>query len=293
MMGGLRSALEGGLAVAAVALSLLQAAQAETALDRNAVERGRYLVNGIVGCGNCHTLPPGPNGGAPGPELAGGPPMADVMFTAYPPNLTPDPETGLGRWTDEQIITAIREGKRPDGTVIGPPMPFQFYHGLADGDLKDIVAYLRSLPPVKNKTPVSAYKFPLPPAWGPHVDSVAEVPKTDKVAYGAYMANALGHCMECHTPMLPTGERDLSRLGAGGQQFAGPWGVTVARNITQDKEHGIGEWTDAEIKQAVTQGIRPDGTRLGPPMAFHYYRNINAEDLDSLVAYLRTVPPQR
>ncbi|WP_207456900.1 c-type cytochrome [Azospirillum sp. SYSU D00513] len=289
----MRDVLGRGMRVALAAAAVLLALPGDPAGAAGDAERGGYLVNGIVGCGNCHTLPPGPDGGAPGPELAGGPPMAEVMFTAHAPNLTPDPETGLGRWTDEQIIRAIREGKRPDGSTIGPPMPFQFYAGLSDRDARDIVAYLRGLTPVRNETPASSYKFPLPPAWGPPVTSVAEVPRTDKVAYGAYMAHALGHCMECHSPLLPTGLRDLSRMGVGGQQFAGPWGVTVARNITQDKEQGIGAWTDGEIKAAITQGVRPDGSRLGPPMAFHYYRNIAAEDLDALVAYLRTVPPLR
>ena len=107
------------------------------------------------------------------------------------------------------------------------------------------------------------------------------------------MAGPLGHCLECHTPLAPDGHRDMTRAGVGGQPFNGPWGTTTARNITQDKEEGIGQWTDAQIKRAVTEGVRPDGTRLGPPMAFSYYHTIAAEDLDALVAYLRTLPPRR
>ncbi|HEY0836706.1 MAG TPA: c-type cytochrome [Azospirillum sp.] len=275
-----------GAALAASLLSAVPAANAETPL-----ERGRYLMNGIVACGNCHT-PQTMEGPVPGKELAGGTPFEDAAFTAYAPNITPDPETGIGRWTDAQIIAAIREGKRPDGSLIGPPMPVQFYRDMADSDVKALVAYLRSVPPVKNAVPKSVYRMPLPASWGPLVGSVPDVPRADRVAYGAYLAGPLGHCQDCHTPRLPDGRLETSRPGAGGQPFPGPWGVSVARNITSSGKAGLGQWTDAQIKRAITQGIRADGTRLAPPMAFHWYRNIAADDLDALVAHLRTLPPQ-
>lgn len=281
-----------GVSALAVAVSLAMGVlSAGTATAETPLERGRALVNGIAACGNCHT-PQGPNGPTPGMEMAGGMPIADTMFTAYAANLTPDPETGIGRWTDEQIITAMREGKRPDGSTIGPPMPFEFYRGISDADARAIVAYLRSLTPVRNKVSPSEFKFPLPPAWGPPVGSVPDVPRTDKVAYGAYLAGPVGHCMECHTPMKAGGARDMSKLGAGGQSFTGPWGVTVARNITQDRQHGIGAWTDDQIKRAITTGVSADGTHLMPPMAFGYYRTLSGEEQDALVAYLRTLPAQ-
>src|SRR5476649_2327294 len=95
------------------------------------VERGKYLVESIAGCGNCHT-PQGPNGPDMGRALSGGPPIDEPnLFTALPSNITPDAETGIGKWTDAQIKLAIREGKRPDGTLIGPPMPFYYYHHIA------------------------------------------------------------------------------------------------------------------------------------------------------------------
>src|SRR5690606_22627714 len=119
---------------AILAAITIWANEALSATARDAlVERGRELMNGIVACGNCHT-PQGPDGPVPGMELAGGGPIKDEPFTAYAPNLTPDPETGLGRWTDAQIATAIREGVRPDGSVIGPPMPIHFYRHIADED---------------------------------------------------------------------------------------------------------------------------------------------------------------
>ncbi|MGB0750258.1 MAG: cytochrome c [Magnetospiraceae bacterium] len=110
------------------------AANAETPL-----ERGTYLMNSIVACGNCHT-PMGPNGPMMDKELSGGPTIEIEGMVAVPANITPDPETGIGNWTDEEIILAIREGKRPDGTIIGPPMPIEQYRGMSDNDAKAIVA---------------------------------------------------------------------------------------------------------------------------------------------------------
>lgn len=275
-----------GIAAAVMVLCVSLGARAETPL-----ERGRALMNGIVACGNCHT-PQGPGGPVAGMELAGGTPFVEQPFTAYASNITPDPDTGIGRWTDDQLIAAIRDGKRPDGSLIGPPMPFAFYRGLSDSDVRAIVAYMRSVPPVKNAVPKSEYRMPLPASYGPPVGSVPDVPRTDRLAYGAYMASALGHCLECHTPMLPDGRRDMARAGVGGQPFTGPWGTTVARNITQDKEHGLGQWTDAQIRHAIADGVRPDGAKLGPPMAFHFYKSIPDEDMNALVAYLRSLPPR-
>jgi mono/diheme cytochrome c family protein len=270
------------------AFSVFNLAAAETPL-----ERGRYLMKSIVACGNCHT-PQGPNGPVPGREMAGGQQIDDEAFTVRVPNITPDRETGIGAWTDEQIIVAIREGKRPDGSMIRPPMPIALYRGMSDDDARAIVAYLRSVPAISNKVPADAtYRVPLPPSWGPPVGQVSAPPKSDKVAYGAYMAGPLGHCIECHTPMGPQGFDYKDRLGAGGMTFKGPWGVSAARNITSDRESGIGAWSDAEIKRAITQGISRDGGRLHPPMAYGYYANINDEDMSALVAYLRTIPPVR
>lgn len=275
----------GTVACALVTLAVLplfsEAGRAETLL-----ERGTYLMRGIVACGNCHT-PQGPDGPLPGMELAGGLMMEDEAFTAYGANLTPDVETGLGGWSDAEIIAAIREGRRPDGSIIGPPMPISLYRNLSDRDVRAIVAYLRALAPVKNEVPKSVYRIPLPPSYGPPVESVAEVPREDTLAYGAYLAGPLGHCIECHSPMGPKGPDWQGQLGAGGLAFYGPWGVSHSSNITPA---GLGAWSDAEIKTAITQGLRPDGSRLMPPMPVSYYANIAAADLDALVAYLRSLP---
>ena len=260
------------------------AASAETLL-----ERGTYLMQSIVACGNCHT-PKGPNGEIPGMELAGMAPFEKTpAFDANAPNITQDKETGIGTWTDEQIVASIREGRRPDGSIIGPPMPIGLYRGLSDWDVQAIVAYLRTVKPVKNEIPKSVYRIPLPPAYGPPVANVPEVPRDDKVAYGAYLAGPAGHCIECHSPLTPKGPDLANNLGAGGFEFHGPWGVSVSSNITPT---GLGDRSYAEIRQMITTGTRPDGSRMLPPMAYPYYANIREDDLRAIVAYLRTLPPK-
>jgi mono/diheme cytochrome c family protein len=259
------------------------------------VERGKYLVESIAGCGNCHT-PQGSNGPILSRALSGGPPMVEgKLFTAQPSNLTSDRETGLGRYSDAQLKVMIREGKRPDGTLIGPPMPFNFYRGMADADLDAIVAYLRTVPAVKNAMPKSVYNIPLPPAWTPPITQPITAPsRTEKVAYGAYLAGPLGHCLECHTPMGPDGRFQFdTMLGAGGLTFEGPWGVSVSRNITSDLETGLGQWSDAEIERAIRIGIDRHGRKLMPPMGYAYYARISGEDMSALITFLRTLPPKK
>ena len=264
------------------------AVAAATALAQTPLERGRYLMRAVIACGNCHT-PQGPDGPLPGQELAGGVPFEDAGYTAYSANLTPDKATGVGNWTDAQLITAIREGRRPDGTLIGPPMPIGLYRGMADSDVRAVVAYLRSVPAVANKVPRSAYRIALPPSYGPAVGQVPDVPRTDLLAYGRYLAGPAAHCVECHSSPDANGVPDIAnKLGAGGLAIKGPWGVSVAANITPTN---LKRYTDAQIKTIITTGVRPDGSRLKPPMAVPYYAHMQPADLDALVAYLRSLPP--
>lgn len=258
------------------------------------VARGDYLVNGIVACGNCHTARNADATAIDDMRLAGSFVIEEPEFKAYAPNITQDQETGIGAWSDEEIIRAIREGVRPDGTIIGPPMPIPSYRGMSDSDVQAIVAYLRTVAPVRNSVPPSVYNIPLPESWGPPLGTVPDVSRDDSLAYGTYLGNALGHCMECHTPMVD-GSFDFSRTGAGGFLFDKPLGLklaAVAANITPHPELGIGEWTDDEIKTAITDGVSRDGRKLAPIMAFPYYRNMSVEDLDALTIYLRSLPPQ-
>ena len=255
-----------------------------TAASETLLERGTYLMESIVACGNCHTHKFGPMKGI---EFAGGFPFGGpkAPFTAFAPNITPDRDTGIGAWTDAQLIRSIREGKRPDGSTIGPPMPIALYRDLSDRDVKALVAYMRQVKPVKHKVKKSVYRIPLPPAYGPPVTKVADVPRGNKVAYGYYLAGPAGHCIECHTPMVK-GHPDFSRVGAGGNPFRGPWGVVVASNLTPAN---LGDWTDQQIKTAIAMGKRPDGSKLTGPMAFPYYDRISDADLDAIVAYLRSL----
>lgn len=276
--------------VLAVAAGLLLSSTVITRAE-TPVERGDYLVNAIMACGNCHT-PMGPQGPLPGMELAGGTVFDEKPSTARAPNITQDRDTGIGSWTDAQIAKAVREGIRPDGSLIGPPMPFELYRGISDVDLAAVIAYLRTVKPVANKVAKSEYRMPLPPAYGPPVASVPDVPRTDKVKYGAYLAGPLGHCIECHTPMLASGHRDYDKAtGAGGFELRGPWGLAIAANITPHRDTGIGKWSDAQIKRAITKGIRADGSPLNPPMGYAYYARLTNADLDALVAYLRALKP--
>jgi len=269
------------------ALAFTANAWAETPL-----ERGQYLVEGILTCGNCHT-PRGPGGVLDTARRhAGGPQVWETAeYKVHPSNITPDKETGIGRWTREQIKVALRDGKRPNGQQLSPQMPSAYYKIFAPSDLDAVVAYVQSIPPVKRQVEAPIYKVKrmtvdiLPGAEKPL--SPAEI--ADPVRRGFYLAT-IGHCMECHTP-VKNGHRDFKGgLGTGGERFQGPWGETVSRNITQHKENGIGAWSDDEIKRAITQGVRKDGSKLRPPMGFQWYATMTPDDLNAIVAYLRTVP---
>ena len=273
-------ALAGGLACVLAAAS--------PALAETPLERGAYLANGIVACGNCHT-PQTPTGPDTSRELAGQFLLEDQGIKAYAPNITPHRQDGVGAWSDDELVRAIRDGVRPDGTVIGPPMPFAMYRQMSDGDTRAIVAYLRSVVPAEGRQPKSEYAFPLPPAWGPPAGSVAEPDRTDRVGYGRYLAT-IGHCFECHSPAV-NGLPDIEhQMGAGGFAIPGPWGVAVSANITPHPEDGIGTWSDDDVKRAITQGVKPDGTAMMPPRGYGYSARMTPEDLDALVAYLRTIP---
>ena len=254
------------------------------ALAAGTVERGDYLVNSISGCGSCHT-PFGAQGLDMSRALSGRLVEESEAYTAIAPNLTPGGP--VAAWSDAELSRAIREGIRPDGSVIGPPMPFEVYKGISDDDLASIVMYLRSVPAVENDPSASTYNIPLPPAWGPPVTTVASVPEGVTVAYGEYLSGPLGHCVVCHTPFGEAGPMLDKYLGAGGMEFAGPNGPVVAPNITPA---GLSNYSDDELKAMITKGVRPNGAPMSPPMPYGFFANIKPDDLDAIILYLRALP---
>lgn len=274
-----------GLLALAFGIALIGTANAQSDL----VKRGDYLVNGLLTCGNCHT-PKGPTGDIMDKAFSGGLSWDEPPFKVTAPNITSDKETGIGNYTDEQLKTVLRKGIKANGIPIAMVMPSGFYEIMTDRDLDAVVAYLRTLKPIKNKVADPIYKMaqghPIPPGGD---KKFTEADISDKTKKGFYLAT-IAHCMECHTPMGPRGREFATKLGAGGFEFPGPWGVSVSRNITLSKTKGIGDWTDAEIKRAITTGVSKDGSKLKPPMGFHYYSTMTADDLDAIVAYLHTVP---
>jgi mono/diheme cytochrome c family protein len=281
-----------------------------TAVDAGAqaagarVERGRYLVEGILGCGNCHT-PKSPAGEPIASRNLGG---GSLTFSVPPfggvaSNITPDRETGIGSWSDADIKRAIVEGKRPNhgrlaNTELAVIMPTPFIKALTPSDLDAVVAYLRSVPAIRNEVVPPVYRMaqkhqPFPDAEAGFSDEKMG----DPVYRGRYLVT-IGHCLECHSPM-DKGVFDYGRLGAGGrvfnaevvQGFPSNWTGSRAANITSHPTAGIGAWTDDEIKRAITQGISRDGRKLQPPMGISYYAKLSSSDLSAIVAYLRTLKP--
>jgi mono/diheme cytochrome c family protein len=284
--------MRGGL----VALISIVAMTATAGAQSDLVKRGDYLVNGILICGNCHT-PRGPAGEIMDPTgeivdkaFSGGQSWDETSFKVTAPNITQDKETGIGNYTDAELKQVLRKGIKRNGAVVAV-MPSGFYEIMTDRDLDAVVVYLRTIKPIKKSVPVPIYRMaqehPIPPGGEtPYTEAIL----SGEVKRGFYLAT-IGLCMECHTPIGPHGQEFASKLGAGGLEFQGPWGISISRNITSSKAKGIGGWTDDEIKRAITQGVSKDGSMLKPPMSFRYYANVSVDDLNAIVAYLRTVPP--
>lgn len=268
-------------------IMISMACAASATFAEPSIERGDYLVNGPAGCGNCHT-PIGPDGFVAGMDLAGRLVVDIAEFTAYSANITPAGR--VAEWSDEELARAIREGLRPDGSLIGPPMPFAMYRGLSDDDVMSMVVYLRTVPAVENEVPESVFNIPLPPAYGPPVEGVVSIPAGLTVEYGEYVAGPVAHCMECHTPMGPEGPMLDTALGQGGFEFHGPWGVSIAANLTSH-EDGLASYSDEEIGAMITKGIRPDGSQMLPPMPYSFLGKMTDEDLAAVILYLRSLPP--
>ncbi|MBR0985955.1 MULTISPECIES: c-type cytochrome [Bradyrhizobium] len=258
------------------------------------VERGAYLVNSVMVCHNCHT-PRGPQGLDLSRALSGGSQIFDApAFKVSGSNITPDKDTGIGSWREAELKRFLVSGIRPNGTRVAPIMPTAFYTVLTSRDLDALAAYLGSVPPVRHETPAPEYKTALKPEMPTYAGQQAtDAELTDKLARGRYLLT-IAHCLECHTPEGPSAVHDFaSASGKGGRTFRGPWGDSVSPNITADSAAGLGQWSDDEIKRAIAQGIARDGHKLKPPMAYAAYASMTAQDLDAIVAFVRTLPAKK
>jgi mono/diheme cytochrome c family protein len=256
------------------------------------LERGSYLVNAVMACDGCHT-PRGPGGFIMEKRFAGGSQVWDTpAYTVRGTNITPDRETGIGAWSDGEIRRSMTDGVRRHGVPLSPQMPFPFYKILTARDLDALVAYMRTIAPVRNEVPPPVYKGPM------HVDLVpgAVKPFTEKdlrdpVKRGFYLAT-IAHCMECHARRADGVQDYKNAWGKGGYVFKGPWGSAATSNITSHRGSGIGAWTDAEIRRSLTHGVSRDGRPFKLPMARQeYFSRMSNADLDALVAWMRAIPP--
>lgn len=256
------------------------------------VERGDYLVNAVMACDNCHT-PRGKSGLVMEKRFSGGSQVWDTpAYTVRGTNITPDRETGIGAWSDDEIRRSLTDGVRRHGVPLAPQMPSAFYKILTPRDLDAMVAYMRTVTPIRNEVQPPVYKAAMHTELVPGaVKPFTEEALRDPVKRGFYLAT-IAHCMECHG-RRPDGVQDYKNAwGKGGYLFKGPWGSAVTSNITSHPQSGIGAWTDAEIRRTLTHGVSRDGRAFKPPMARQeYFSRMTDSDLDALVAWMRTIPP--
>lgn len=258
---------------------------------------GAVVFATASGC-SCHTAPGGP-------VAAGGAEIKTPFGTFYSTNITPDPDTGIGRWSDAEIAAAIRAGNLPDHSVEAPVMPYFEYAGMADRDVQDLVAYLRTLAPVRRDNRPAAVGLPFPRlayrAWrllfAPRVETPAAAP-TDPIQRGHYLVDHVALCPDCHTPRTRLGGLDASLYLAGTP--SGPDGNSVP-NITPDRETGIGEWSEVAVVALLHTGMKPNMDNVQGLMADMVngvgggpgYARAPEAELRSIAKYLRTVPPIR
>jgi mono/diheme cytochrome c family protein len=261
--------------------------------DPKLVDQGAYIAKAAA-CAVCHTAI-GPTGPDLANAFAGGLEMPDAIGTWRTPNITQDKSTGIGNWTDDQIIAAVREGVRPDGTGLYAIMPFMNYNRMSDDDAKALVAFLRTIKPIaKVVGPNEDLKIMKGP--GPKAAGAAD-PKDDKVKHGEYMASLM-LCSHCHwTPDLKTmAPAGPDKMFSGGLPFNLPMlgtGTLWARNITSDPDTGIGKWTEDQIYSTVKTMVRPDGKPIYGPMQFMQgpWSQLDDDDLHAVAAYIKQLPP--
>jgi len=278
-------------------LNLLFPRQATAQSDnKELVTKGQYIFALAGGCA-CHTVPKGtPHAGARAFPIPFG--------TVYSTNITQDKETGLGNWTDQQIRDAMTKGIRQDGSRLLPVMPYEKYSGMAQEDLRALIAYLRTFKPVKKATPELKSWAPLARSLGTPIylkifgrfaSAPSEAPKTG-VERGRYLVEHVSLCADCHTPRNFLGVPNQSFYLAGAGEKIGPLGQAVP-NITPDKETGIGEWKREDITELLSSATKPDLDNVqglmyeviqGTP---HGYKDMKKEDALAIADYLKSIPP--
>lgn len=255
------------------------------------VERGRYLT-AAADCAACHTTP----GGKP---FAGGVAFDLPFGTIYSTNITADEKTGIGSWSDDAFVRALHKGVGKDGQNLYPAFPYTSYTGLTRDDAVAIKAYLFSLAKEDAPAKENTLGFPFNQRWAMKFWNVAFLEQkrfrpnpalTETENRGAYLATALGHCGECHTP------RNLA-FALSGKEFAGTeirgW---RAYNITPDTQDGVGAWTDAQLASYLATGHAEGRGAASGPMAeviVNSTKFFTKEDISALVAYLRKVEPRK
>ncbi len=269
--------------------------------------RGRYLVENVAHCLGCHSdaftdrfaLPL-----KPGTEGQGGfafDTKLGVPGLVQAQNITPDHRNGIGDWSDGEVLRALREGVNRDGEAMFPMMPYEAYRSLSDEDARSIVAYLRTLAPIDNGVAPRKLDFPvnllvkLRPR--PLDGAVPEPDRTDRVAYGRYLATA-ANCRECHTPMDSKGQRIAEMEFSGGWEMLGPWGRVVTSNLTPDPDAYMGKATREEFidRFKSLEHLGGENAPIAPPgkntvMAWPQFAGMSREDLGAIYDYLKTVRP--
>jgi mono/diheme cytochrome c family protein len=257
------------------------------------IERGRYLVDGVMSCDGCHTPRPGGGDFVMEKRFSGGSQVWDEhAYTVRGSNISSDRETGIGSWSADDLKRLLLEGVRPTGVKVAPQMPFVFYQILTPGDADAVVAYIRSVAPVKNQVPAPVYKAPMDYHPVPNAEKpFSDAAMADPVKRGFYLST-IAHCMECHS-RRPDGVQDYQNgYGKGGFEFSGPWGKAPAANISSHPDKGIGKMTDDQLKRVLKEGVGRTGAKLKPPMQRQmYYAKMTEADINAIVAWLRTIPP--
>lgn len=261
---------------------------------KDLVERGRVIFALAGGCA-CHTVPEGT-------PHAGGRAFPIPFGTVYSTNITPDNETGLGSWTDKDILNAMTTGIRPNGERLLPVMPYEAYSGMAKEDLEALVAYLRILKPVHKETPrlktwIPFYRSLLVPLWlklfGRFSNPLPKAP-TGGIQRGRYLVDHVSLCGDCHTPRNFLGVPNRALYLAG--MRVGPLGDEIP-NITPDKRTGIGEWSRDEIADLTLTGIKPNLDNVQGLMeeviegASQGYKDMTREDALAIADYLKSIRP--